>query len=90
LLVGRQLGEGVRVADAADVGVLLPVLKRLANAGVLLGVVRELGPGRESASLPGKSLVAQTGALSDVEISGRACIYLLVSIRAHTARPALV
>jgi len=43
LLAGRQLGDGRRVAVAGEVGNLLPVLERLANAGVFLGVVGELG-----------------------------------------------
>ena len=44
LLVRRQPGDGVRVTDPGEVGVLLPVLKRLADAGVFLSVVSELGP----------------------------------------------
>jgi hypothetical protein len=48
LLAGRQLRDGSRTADAGEVGVLLPVLERLADAGVFLGVVGELGPGRDA------------------------------------------
>jgi hypothetical protein len=43
LLVCRQIGDGGRVADAGQVGVFLPVLKRLADAVVFLDVVGELG-----------------------------------------------
>jgi hypothetical protein len=43
LLAGRQLGDGDRAADAGEVGVLLPVLERLADAGVLLAGLGELG-----------------------------------------------
>jgi hypothetical protein len=33
-LVDRQLGDGVQVVDAGEVGVLLPEMERLADAGV--------------------------------------------------------
>jgi hypothetical protein len=46
LLVGRQLGDGVRVTGAGEVGVFLPVLERLADAGVFIVVAGELGPAR--------------------------------------------
>jgi len=52
LLVGRQLGDGARVADAGEVGVLLPVLERLVDAGELIGVVGELGLGGEVGAKP--------------------------------------
>ena len=38
LLIGRQLGDGGSVADAGEVGVFLPVLEHLADAGVFLDV----------------------------------------------------
>jgi hypothetical protein len=41
LLIGRQLGDGGRVADAGEVGVFLPMLERLADAGVNL---RDIDP----------------------------------------------
>jgi len=44
LLVGRQIDDGGRVANAGEFGVVLPVLERLTDAGVLLGVAGELGP----------------------------------------------
>jgi hypothetical protein len=44
LLRGQQLCAGVRVADAGEVGVLLPLFERLADAREFLGVVGELGP----------------------------------------------
>jgi hypothetical protein len=46
LLLRRQLGDGVLVADAGEVGVFLPVLECLADAGVLLGIAGDLGPVR--------------------------------------------
>jgi hypothetical protein len=39
LLVRRQIGDGGRVADAGEAGVVLPMLERLADAGVLLLLV---------------------------------------------------
>jgi len=54
LLGGRQLDDGGRVADTGEVRVLLPVSERLADAGVLLGVASELGPGGEVSVEPGQ------------------------------------
>jgi len=47
----RGSGEGsLRVADTGEVGVLLRVLERLADAGVLLAVLGELGLGRDGSA----------------------------------------
>ena len=70
LLVGRQLGDGVRVADAGEVGVLLPVLERLPDAAVVLGVFGELGPGGEVGAEPGEGLLAEAGVPLLVELGG--------------------
>jgi hypothetical protein len=46
LLVRRQHGDGVRVADGGEIGDLLPVLEPVADAGVVIVVAGELGPVR--------------------------------------------
>jgi hypothetical protein len=45
--VHRRVLAISRVADAGEVGVLLPVLERLAAAGALHGVVGVIGSGGE-------------------------------------------
>src|SRR5262249_4750272 len=67
LLVRRQLGDGVRVADAGEVRVCLPAMERLADAGVLLGIIGELGPCGEVGAEPIHGLNAQAGALLDLK-----------------------
>lgn len=49
-LCGRKHRGGVRVADGGGVGVLLPALERPADAGVVLDVAGELGPGTNVSS----------------------------------------
>jgi hypothetical protein len=47
LLLSRQPGDGFRVWDSGEFGVLLPVLERLADAGVFPGVLGDLSPAGE-------------------------------------------
>ena len=62
MLKGERAHEsctgGGRVAGTGEVGVLVPVLERLADAGVLLGGVGELGPGGEVGGEPGQGSFA--------------------------------
>ena len=70
LLVRRKLGDGGRVAEGVEVGVFLPVLECLAEAGVFLGVVRELGPGSEVGAEARECLVLEPEANLLVELGG--------------------
>jgi hypothetical protein len=79
-----QRGDGVRVADNGEVGVLLPMLEHLGDAGVYLGVVGELGPGGEV----GAELVERF--LADVDTLLRAKLPPLASLRMRVAKPVYV
>jgi predicted nucleotidyltransferase len=65
-LLGRLLGDGVRVADGGEVGVVRPVLESLTAAGKFLGVVGELGPGNQVVTDPEPAFSEWCGRLNPV------------------------